>query len=154
RFDSSPQCYSRDAGMVSRAGADDFMFDLQIAGRSVLTQGGREGTIEPGCGVLYDARRPFEDRLDGPEQRAEVLIVIVPAAALLRAVPGAEQLCAVPIRLSGAIERAVTRLVRSSIASPDAPPEWSEADVVASLAALLRQATVGAHQLSRAKLFA
>ena len=27
-----------------------------------------EGAIEPGYGVLYDARRPFEDRLDGPER--------------------------------------------------------------------------------------
>ena len=48
------------------------MFDFQRRGRSSIVQAGNEGTIEPGYGVLYDARRPFEDRLDGPEQRSEV----------------------------------------------------------------------------------
>ena len=66
RFDSSPQCYSRDAKLVSKAGSDEFMFDFQRRGRSSMVQAGNEGTIEPGYGVLYDARRPFEDRLDGP----------------------------------------------------------------------------------------
>jgi len=28
RFDSSPQCYSRDARLVSTAGSDEFMFDF------------------------------------------------------------------------------------------------------------------------------
>jgi hypothetical protein len=28
RFDSSPQCYSRNARLVSRAGSDEFMFDF------------------------------------------------------------------------------------------------------------------------------
>src|SRR5215831_6387694 len=87
RFDSSPQCYSRDARLVSRAGSDDFMFDFQTVGRSFMTQGRHEAAIEPGFGVLYDARRPFRDRLDGPERRAEVLIAIVPAAALLAVCP-------------------------------------------------------------------
>src|SRR5438477_13014090 len=32
-FDSSPQCYSRDARMVSRAGSDEFMFAFQRRGR-------------------------------------------------------------------------------------------------------------------------
>ena len=33
RFDSSPQCYTRDARLVSRAGSDEFMFDFQRRGR-------------------------------------------------------------------------------------------------------------------------
>src|SRR5437763_1622580 len=72
RFDSSPQCYRRDAKLVSTAGSDEFMFDFQRRGRSSMVQAGNESMIEPGFGVLYDARRPFEDRLDGPEQRSEV----------------------------------------------------------------------------------
>ena len=90
----------RFRGLVSRAGSDDFMFDFQTRGRSRMTQGGREGTIQPGYGVLYDARRPFEDSLDGPGQQAEVLIATVPAAALLDAIPNAERLCAIPIPLA------------------------------------------------------
>ena len=70
RFDSSPQCYTRDARLVSRAGSDEFMFDFQRRGHSAMVQAGNEGTINPGYGVLYDARRPFEDRLFGPEHRA------------------------------------------------------------------------------------
>ena len=150
RFDSSPQCYSRDSRLVSRAGSDDFMFDFQTRGRSRMTQGAREGTIQPGYGVLYDARRPFEDSLDGPEQRAEVLIATVPAAALLEAIPAAERLCATPIPLAGAIARAITTLVRAAVAQ--AGPV--DADIVACLAALLRLAAGGAHGLSRSDLFA
>jgi len=84
RFDSSPQCYTRDARLVNMAGSDEFMFDFQRRGRSSIVQGGNESTIEPGYGVLYDARRPFEDRLFGPGPRVELLIATVPAASLLR----------------------------------------------------------------------
>ena len=38
RFDSSPQCYTRDARLVSMAGSDEFMFDFQRRGRQ------RDGT--------------------------------------------------------------------------------------------------------------
>ena len=34
RFDSSPQCYTRDARLVSRAGSDEFMFDFQRRGQA------------------------------------------------------------------------------------------------------------------------
>src|SRR5947209_7603928 len=74
RFESSPQCYSRDTRLANREGSDDFMFDFQRLGRSRMTQGCNTSTIMPGHGVLYDARRPFEDRLDGPQQRCGVLI--------------------------------------------------------------------------------
>jgi AraC family transcriptional regulator, positive regulator of tynA and feaB len=109
-FDSSPQCYTRDARMVSKAGSDEFMFDFQRRGRSSMVQAGSESTIEPGFGVLYDARRPFEDSLYGPEQRSEVFIATVPAAALLRLVPRAERLCARPIPLSGTVARSIAAL--------------------------------------------
>ena len=105
RFDSSPQCYTRDARLVSRAGSDEFMFDFQRRGRSAMVQAGNEGTIDPGYGVLYDARRPFEDRLFGPEQRVELLIATVPAASLLRSVPR-----------SGATMREAHSLVRDGCA--------------------------------------
>ena len=112
RFDSSPQCYRRDAKLVSKAGSDEFMFDFQRRGRSSMAQAGNEGTIEPGYGVLYDARRPFEDRLDGPEQRSEVLIATVPAATLLRMFPQAERLCATT-RAAVRRHRALDRRVHS-----------------------------------------
>ena len=153
RFDSSPQCYSRNAQLVSRAGADEFMFDFQRRGRSSLVQAANEGTIQPGYGVLYDARRPFEDRLFGPEQRSEVLIVTVPATSLLRALPDAERLCAKPVPLSGAVARAISAYVRTAIELPDATPEQDEADIVEYLAALLRLASGASHQLGRSNLF-
>ncbi len=133
RFDSSPQCYTRDARLVNMAGSDEFMFDFQRRGRSSIVQGGNESTIEPGYGVLYDARRPFEDRLFGPEPRVELLIATVPAASLLRSVPEAERLCAKPIPLSGTVARAIAALVRDAISVPDAPARQSEPDIVAYL---------------------
>lgn len=153
-FDSSPQCYSRDARMVSKAGSDEFMFDFQRRGRSSMVQAGSESTIEPGFGVLYDARRPFEDRLYGPEQRSEVFIATVPAAALLRLVPQAERLCARPIPLSGTMARSIAALVRNAVVTSDCCPAGAEVDVVACLAAILRLATGASHGLGRNALFA
>ena len=153
RFDSSPQCYTRDARLVSRAGSDEFMFDFQRRGHSAMVQAGNEGTINPGYGVLYDARRPFEDRLFGPEQRAEVLIATVPAASLLRSVPEAERLCAKPVPLSGTVARSIAALVREAISLPDAPARQNEPDIVAYLSALLRLAAGASHQLARPDLY-
>jgi AraC family transcriptional activator of tynA and feaB len=153
RFDSSPQCDSRDARLVSKASSDEFMFDFQRRGQSSLAQAGNEGTIRPGYGVLYDARRPFEDRLYGPEQRSEVLIATVPATSLLRAFPQAERLCARPIPLSGTVARAIATFVRTAIQSLVAPGERDETNIIAYLAALLRLADGASHQLTRSSLF-
>jgi AraC family transcriptional regulator, positive regulator of tynA and feaB len=153
RFDSSPQCYTRDARLVSRAGSDEFMFDFQRRGHSAMVQAGNEGTINPGYGVLYDARRPFEDRLFGPEHRAEVLIATVPAASLLRALPDAERLCARPVPLAGAVARSIAAVVRTAIAVPSGPTNRVGPDIVAYLSALLRIAAGASHQLSRPDLF-
>jgi AraC family transcriptional activator of tynA and feaB len=138
---------------VSRAGSDEFMFDFQRRGRSAMMQAGNEGTIDPGYGVLYDARRPFEDRLFGPEQCAELLIATVPAAPLLRSVPGAERLCAKPVPLSGTVARSIAAMVRNAISLPDAPGRQDEPDIVACLSALLRLAAGASHQLTRPNLF-
>jgi len=154
RFDSSPQCYTRDARLVSRDGTDDFMFDFQRRGHSSLAQGRNEGTMAPGFGMLYDARRPFEDRLYGPDQRSEVLVVTVPAPALLRAVPDAERLCARPIPLSSTLSRAVAAFIRSAIDATDLPAGKGEAEIVAYLGALVGIANGTGHALSRSSLFA
>jgi AraC-like DNA-binding protein len=151
-FDSSPQCYSRDARMVSKAGCDEFMFDFQRRGKSSMVQAGNESMIEPGFGVLYDARRPFEDRLDGPGQRSELFIATVPAAALLGLVPEAERLCAKPIPLSGTLARSISALVRDAVS--DSNPAGIETDIVGCLAAVLRIAMGVAHGLGRDALFA
>jgi AraC-like DNA-binding protein len=153
RFDSSPQIYRRDAKLVSRAGSDEFMFDFQRRGQSSMAQGRNEGTIAPGHGVLYDARRPFEDRLFGAEQRSEVLIATVPAASLLRAFPDAERYCATPIPLSAPLARAITVFIRGAIQAPEAMGEPDEADIVAYLSALLRMASGARHELTRSSLF-
>lgn len=153
RFDSSPQCYRRDAKLVSRTGSDEFMFDFQRRGRSTMVQGRNEGMIEPGYGVLYDARRPFEDRLYGAEHRSEVLIVTVPAASLLRAVPQAEAFCARPVPLSATIARAMAAFIRHTIDASDWREMPEESDIIAYLSALLRMATGERHELKRSSLF-
>jgi len=153
RFGSSPQCYRRDARLVSRAGSDEFMFDFQRRGLSSMVQGRNEGTVQPGYGVLYDARRPFEDRLYGPEHRSDVLIVTVPAASLLRAFPQAEQLCAKAIPASATVARAVATFVRAAIDAPEPQAAEDEADIVAYLSALLRIASGSLHGLERSSLF-
>ena len=154
RFDTSPQCYSRDARLVSAAGADEFMFDIQLRGRTRMTQGRNDGVIAPGFGVLYDARRPFEDRLDGPDGLAEVLIITVPASSLSGMVRDVDALCATPIPLRGALARAVIPLVRGAIQPSREHPAHAPVDVTACLAALLHAAQGRPHRLSRPDLFA
>lgn len=156
RFDTSPQSYSRNARLVSRAGSDDFMFDFQLAGRSWMLQGANEGAVSPGCGVLYDARRPFEDLLDGHSGKgAEVLIVTVPAAPLVEACPGAERMCAIPIPLASAVGRSIAWLLRSAICRGDEAEgrRLRESDIVTYLAAMLRHAMSGSLAISRTNLF-
>jgi AraC family transcriptional regulator, positive regulator of tynA and feaB len=153
RFDSSPQCYIRDAKLVSHSGSEEFMFDFQRRGSSTMVQGKNEGAIAPGFGVLYDARRPFEDRLYGEGQHSEVLIATVPAAALLHAFPQAELLCARPIPLQAAVARAIRAFIRGAIDAAQTPAAEGEADIVAYVTALLRMASGGAHQLGRSSLF-
>jgi len=156
RFDTSPQSYSRNARLVSSAGSDDFMFDFQLAGRSWVLQGANEGAVSPGCGVLYDARRPFEDLLDGYSGKpAEVLIVTVPAAPLLNVCPDVERMCAIPIPLAGAIGRSITGLLRSAICRGVGPKEsgLQESDIASYVAALLHHAKSGRLTLGRTNLF-
>ena len=153
RFDSSPQIYRRGARLVSRAGSDEFMFDFQRRGQSTMVQGRNEGMITPGHGVLYDARRPFEDRLFGPEQRSEVLIATVPAASLLGAFRDAERYCATPIPLSAPLARAIAAFIRSAIQAQETTSAPDQADIVAYLAALLRRANGARHELARSSLF-
>src|SRR5262249_52883574 len=143
----------RDARLVSRSGSDDFMFDFQRRGQSSMVQGRNEGTIAPGHGVLYDARRPFEDRLYGPEHCSEVLIATVPAASLLRALPDAGALCARPTPLPPPVARAIAVFIRAAINTPDTTAP-DEADIVAYLTALLRMANGDPHALARSSLFA
>jgi AraC-like DNA-binding protein len=126
------------------------MFDFQRRGRSAMAQAGNEGTIDPGYGVLYDARRPFEDRLFGPEQRAEVLIATVPATLLLRAVPEAERLCAKPVPLSSTLARMIAGYVRAAIT---VPATRDGSNIVAYLSALLRVTVGDRHQLGRGDVF-
>jgi AraC family transcriptional regulator, positive regulator of tynA and feaB len=156
RFDTSPQRYYRSARLVSTAGSDEFMFDFQMVGLSQLVQGGREGLIRPGYGILYDARRPFEDRLDGPEHHAEVLMVTVPSRALLHVVPDAEVLCALPIPTASLTGRAITKLLRSALAQLDQRSTGMQPrteSVVVYLAALLLQATGRKQVLARPDMF-
>jgi AraC family transcriptional regulator, positive regulator of tynA and feaB len=103
--------------------------------------------------MLYDARRPFEDRLYGPEQRSEVLVVTVPAQTLLHAFPDAERFCARPIPLSSTLSRAVAGFIRAAIDETGTHAGRDEADIAAYLAALLRVANGTGHELSRPNLF-
>jgi AraC family transcriptional activator of tynA and feaB len=71
----------------------------------------------------------------------------------LRAFPQAEQLCAKPVPLSGAIARAIAGFIRATIDRSEARSCHDETDIVAYLSALFRLATGGHHELTRSRLF-
>ncbi len=58
-FTCDPSAVTRSARDVARGDSDDILLCLQLSGRGIFTQGGREAINEGGSFLLIDARRPF-----------------------------------------------------------------------------------------------
>lgn len=94
RVYSTRQRVVRSQTRLARSTADDFLLSLQAQGTGRVRQGGRDSFQKPGDMVLYDTSRPYELSFDGSFRQ---LILTLPRAQLLRAIPGAEDLTAVAI---------------------------------------------------------
>ncbi|MEU6343316.1 helix-turn-helix domain-containing protein [Streptomyces sp. NPDC046977] len=57
--EASPQQMARTRGIIANDSSGTLIVSLQAAGRSVVTQDGRETLLSPGDLVLIDSRRPF-----------------------------------------------------------------------------------------------
>ncbi len=77
-LDCEPCVIRRTARNISRAGCDHFFLSLQLSGRAVVTQQGREAIYENAGFVLVDTRHPYEMRLRG---EAKAISLVVPRQA-------------------------------------------------------------------------
>jgi len=94
RVYSTRQRVVRTQARIGRSTADGFLLSLQTQGTGRVRQGGRESVQKPGDMVLYDTSSPYDLSFDG---RFRQLILTLPRAQLLRAIPGAENLTAIAI---------------------------------------------------------
>jgi len=63
---AGPHVIGRTSRLVRRADPECYKLSLQVAGRALLRQDGREAVLTPGDLALYDTTRPYELRFDGP----------------------------------------------------------------------------------------
>ena len=69
----------RTARLAAASGAEYFKLGLQVAGRSVLTQDGRQAVLGPGDFAIYDTSRPYTFAFEGPSR---LLVLIFPRPML------------------------------------------------------------------------
>jgi AraC-like DNA-binding protein len=65
-FECDPCQATRTARNVARCDSDDILLCLQVAGKGIFEQDGRQVVNEPGSLVLLDARRPFSSVFPSP----------------------------------------------------------------------------------------
>lgn len=99
---STRQRVLRSKARLARSSADDFLLSIQTKGTGRVRQAGRESVQKPGDMVIYDTSRPYELSFDGDFRQ---LILTMPRAQLLYALPGAEDLTAIAVRGGNAASR-------------------------------------------------
>ena len=96
RVSAPPMNATRTAGLIRAADSELFKIDLQLRGRTVFAQGGREATLRPGDFTLLNLSRP-SGLVDRDEH--EMVAVLFSPAALPLAPDELDRLTAV--RISG-----------------------------------------------------
>jgi AraC-like DNA-binding protein len=75
----SSQIVHRDRAMIRRADPEYYKIGLQLRGRAIVGQDGREAVLSPGEFTVYDTSRPYRLVNDGPFHN---LVLMCPRAAL------------------------------------------------------------------------
>lgn len=80
QVNAGPHVVRRDSRLIRRADPEYYKLTLQVTGKAVLRQDGREAVLEPGDLALYDTTRPYELRFDAPFR----MIVLMFSRSLLQ----------------------------------------------------------------------
>jgi AraC-like DNA-binding protein len=67
-----PHELARTPRMIDLSAGDGILLEVNLSGDTVVTQHGRQATLRPGDGALYDTRRPY--RIVLPEQHTAYLL--------------------------------------------------------------------------------
>jgi AraC family transcriptional regulator, positive regulator of tynA and feaB len=73
-LDCEPCVIRRTAHNIARAGCDHFLLSMQLSGRAVVAQQGRDAIYENAGFVLVDTRHPYEMRLRGDTKAISLVI--------------------------------------------------------------------------------
>ncbi|MCX5494354.1 helix-turn-helix domain-containing protein [Kaistia dalseonensis] len=124
-------------------GQDDRWFEatIQVEGEGAFSQDGRDVVTGPRSMVLYDSRKPYAMRFDGPYRQ---LSLKVPRAALRERLPNADALVARHVPASGIPGRFIYDLAAGLCDAPEALPEPIASRLEAHLLDLLATALLGA----------
>jgi AraC-like DNA-binding protein len=128
----------RDRELLSASADDVVLFSLQLRGRNYVSQYGRQATVNPGDGVIYLTRAPYD--LIFPDLSELVVLQLpldwcgIPANTLA-------SLAAQPMRVrNNAALRTACRVLRSQFGTGQAvDPAWSIRVATKMLGSALRQ---------------
>jgi AraC-like DNA-binding protein len=91
RIKATAHRVSRSPASISRHGAEALVFNFVLSGRMIAEQDGRATTINPGEGVVCDARRAYSLHFDQP---FEIACVRLPHHALSHGIAGLQRVTA------------------------------------------------------------
>ncbi len=84
RVTSSPQTVQRTAARALQDDQPQVLVSLQLRGRTVVQQGGRQAVLTPGCLAFYDTARPYTLTLPGDFDQ---IVLHMPRHTLAQHVP-------------------------------------------------------------------
>jgi AraC-like DNA-binding protein len=94
-----------------------FKVGMQLNGRGILVQDGRETLLEPGSLSIYDTSRPYSLAFDGPFRN---FVVMLPADRIDLPLEAVSHLTAAPLHLAGGTAPLVTGFLRGLAEDPEA----------------------------------
>ncbi|MFC9554418.1 helix-turn-helix domain-containing protein [Rhodococcus sp. NPDC056960] len=106
---AAPHVIRRTPRTIRAANPDYFKLGLQVRGRCVLTQDGREAALAPGDFSIYDTTRPYQLSFD---DRFQMLVVMFPRNLLRVPSDGIAQLTASRVSGTHGLGALVTPLLR------------------------------------------
>ncbi|MBC2643015.1 MULTISPECIES: helix-turn-helix domain-containing protein [unclassified Rhodococcus (in: high G+C Gram-positive bacteria)] len=106
---AAPHVIRRTPRTIRASNPDYFKLGLQVRGRCVLTQDGREAALTPGDFSIYDTTRPYQLSFD---DRFQMLVVMFPRNLLRVPSDGVAQLTASRVSGTHGLGALVTPLLR------------------------------------------
>lgn len=110
RVTSTAQVVRRTPAMIASAAEDRFLVSIQISGRGVVSQDGRDTVLAPGDFALYDSTRPYELRFDGPFRQ---FVLMMPGPLLRSALRDTRRLTASAVGSERGAGRLLIEMIRT-----------------------------------------
>jgi AraC-like DNA-binding protein len=134
RVTSTAQVVRRTPALIARAAEDRFLVSIQIAGRGVVSQDGRDAVLAPGDFALYDSTRPYTLSFDGPFRQ---FVLMMPGPMLRSTLRETCQLTATAVSGDHGAGRLLIEMIRTLAADIETLAPQSAAAVADSVTQIL-----------------